>query len=617
MLPHFVGWLKGRCAASQPRRFTYRPRLDWLEDRLAPATLYKIVPSVGAGSLNSFTTLSQALAVAKDGDHIMVEPGANPGSATVFQNNLVLQGDPAAGYLGLQTNGTQIPSLVLFGNGNVVANLCVGSLTIGAGVTGENITGCLFNGTGIVQTPGTPTSFQTDGNNSVLGCTFVNGADVRMGSMGGSTFATAANDTISNNVFWNPTFNAIIVQNETGGLVVSNNRINHTDPNSGTIFIMAIDCVGTISGNVINGTAATGAVGILIKDFNVVDPQTTNLTVTNNVITTNQTGIEIQRFASTNTFAVALTNNTLASNQVGLVLTGNSAGNGADYGSLTITANDFRGYSGANGSFAILTTDNAFYPATAPTKSNVLTLQSNIFSAANPQTVISTSNSPGTTFNLTTLLSTGQYNLMAMFQALGGGPPTAAQFTSMTAAGPVVQALGAVTSSQAAKTFVDGLYVTLLGRMPGNGEDLGWITNLTVGGMTDEQAIVLFVTSGEYYGKVTQGSANPNAAWIQSLYTNLLGRQAGGAEINGWMSAVPTLGLGGIAQAFVSSAEFRIYQVNAMYGAGSMGVIFAPNLLKRRVVPSLTEVAGWTAPGLDLRAIEVQLLAGLEFALDG
>ena len=68
---------------------------------------------------------------------------------------------------------------------------------------------------------------------------------------------------------------------------------------------------------------------------------------------------------------------------------------------------------------------------------------------------------------------------------------------------------------------------------------------------------------------------------------------------------------------FVSSVEFRTDQVMAFYGGGAVGVIFAPNILKRPAIPTPAEVAGWADSALDLRTIEIMILSSAEFGANG
>ncbi len=127
--------------------------------------------------------------------------------------------------------------------------------------------------------------------------------------------------------------------------------------------------------------------------------------------------------------------------------------------------------------------------------------------------------------------------------------------------------------------------------------------------MTEEWLIDFFVTSPEYYARVSQGSDNPDGAWIQSLYVNLLGRRPAASEVKAWLGALPTLGMAGVAAAITGSHEFRSLQVEAFYGALPVGVIPAPDILHRGLPATAAEVAGWVNSGLDLLTIEVYFLA--------
>jgi hypothetical protein len=223
----------------------------------------------------------------------------------------------------------------------------------------------------------------------------------------------------------------------------------------------------------------------------------------------------------------------------------------------------------------------------------------------------------GSFIDISNPMTGGAANLTAMFETLGGGPPTAAQLTADSKLTAAAQAFAAVTSTQAARVFVDNLYVSLLGRMCGAGEDQGWVNHLSSGAATQEQVVAGFLTSTEYFNKVGAGSASPTGAWVQSLYTNLLGRQAATAEVNGWVGAVANIGTPGVAQAILNSAEFRADQLNGFYGAGDIGVVYAPAILKRSAPPSMAEITPWVVNGGTLRNIEIALLSSFEFSVAG
>src|SRR5580704_9404338 len=152
MIPHIFRWLR-RHPAKRSHRFDYRPRLDCLEERLTPA-LFKVALAVNVGQ-NTFTTLSQAVTTAQSGDTIEILAGANPGSATVTQDNLTIVGDPGGGYQGLQASGTHVPAIVLLGNNDTLRGLFVGSVNIGIGATGQTVVNCLLDGQGVTQAFGT------------------------------------------------------------------------------------------------------------------------------------------------------------------------------------------------------------------------------------------------------------------------------------------------------------------------------------------------------------------------------------------------------------------------------------------------------------------------------
>src|SRR5262249_26807818 len=195
----------------------------------------------------------------------------------------------------------------------------------------------------------------------------------------------------ANNLFFNAT-NAtsnvsVDIEHEVDGLLVAGNRIEHTDSTTQSIAILLRDCTGVVSGNVVH--AMDGAIaGLYIQDSGPMIPWT-DLTVSNNVFTTSGDGIAVFHNGKTNSFILALVNNTLAGSQVGLRLVGNNAGGGKDYGTITSSGNDFRGSYAGMGSHAIWAFDN--------TNTSTINAQGNLFSVADPQTVVSAANAPGTT----------------------------------------------------------------------------------------------------------------------------------------------------------------------------------------------------------------------------
>jgi len=609
-----------------------------LEDRTVPTTM-SVVPANGANGVSTFATLAQALALANPGDTILIDPGSTPTPGTsvvnVTKDGITVR-SPAIGPVGLQASGTELGHLVLAGNHDTLAELFVDQVDISPGKTGETLVNSIFNNGGINQLTGDGS--ETDGGNVVSGNTFLGPAAITLGYKN----ATGSSDQVTNNVFVNHlNTNAISAFNETGGLVISNNRIIGNDPTTAISAIFVQDSVGTISGNVIHLGNNGNNVGIQVQDGDDInadvstDNRTTNVTVSGNVITSKGagTGIYTVRNSDINKFSVSVANNALPGNLVGLYVQGNTDTGDADFGAVTAggqasgsinTANgpegfsansaggnDFRGYTGTNGSFAVLANDNAF-----GSSSKVLA-QSNIFSVADPTVVTDVSNAPAAVIDVSNAQTGGAANLIAMFDTVALSAPDQATLTNLSGASAADQAKAAVGSTTAVKAFVDGLYTGLLGRAPAGGEDQFWITVLQGGFLTEEQVIAGFASAPEYYNKVTQGSPNPNGTWIQSLYSNLLGRQASAPEVNYWLSVLPALGQTNVVSGFVNSAEFRADQVRSFYGVVPVGVVPAVNILKRLGVPSAGDLAYWVQSPFDLRTIETMFLAVPEFANNG
>jgi len=615
----FLSWLKNLTfTKSNTRRNDWRPHVELLEDRLTP-TLLIVAPQGQAVGANHYASLLQALGAAHNGDTIEILPGAKLGSkATVYQSNLTITGLPSAGALGLQSTGATINNLVIIGNNDTITNMAVGTVAIGLGNVHETFSSDIFYGLGIIQTMGTGSSGLVNGFDTVVGSTFTNGANVTLGNTAGSAYDTASNDTISNNLFLNPVGIAITVSNETSNLLISGNRIYHNDPATGAAFIMATDCVGIITGNTLQLQAGLSSVGILVQDSGLVDPETTALAITNNVITTNETAIEIIHQSAFNTFTISIANNVVAESFVGLILQGNGGGGALDFGTLTITGNDFRGFTGLLGNDAIIASDQgSVYFGTSGANSSAINATGNIFSTLTPANVISTALAPGLAINVNNSLLGVRGALTAMFATLNAGAPSAALLAADSRFSTLALAKAAVTSTTAMSSWVEGLSVALYGRQLTAQELKGWVAELSGGILTEEKVIVDFVTSTEYYNKVTQGASNPNGTWVQSLYLNLLGRQPTGTELTAALTVIRKLGLASFATALVNSAEFRTDQVEAYYGFPAVGVIPTPNIVKLAVTPTALQISSLVNSKLDLFSIQETLLASTAYAAGG
>jgi hypothetical protein len=112
-----------------------------------------------------------------------------------------------------------------------------------------------------------------------------------------------------------------------------------------------------------------------------------------------------------------------------------------------------------------------------------------------------------------------------------------------------------------------------------------------------------------------------DSSFIQSLYVGLLGRIAANAEVSAWLGLLPQLSRGAVANAILNSGEFRGDAVMQWYGAPlappASVLSLLPPLLHRAVPPSASEVNGWVSLNLDLLTLQTDFASGAEFFLNG
>jgi hypothetical protein len=159
-------------------------------------------------------------------------------------------------------------------------------------------------------------------------------------------------------------------------------------------------------------------------------------------------------------------------------------------------------------------------------------------------------------------------------------------------------------SPESLKRIVDGLYLKFLGRAADAGGEAGFIGFLQQGG-TIEQAINIFLSSDEYFNRVKDTFGDTQQSFIQSLYNNLLGRHAPGTEVQGWVSALPSLGRSGVINGFLTSQEFRARSVTQFFAT----------LLHRP--PNSSELSAQVNSTRDLLTIEIGIASLQEYFTDG
>jgi len=181
---------------------------------------------------------------------------------------------------------------------------------------------------------------------------------------------------------------------------------------------------------------------------------------------------------------------------------------------------------------------------------------------------------------------------------------TTGQITEAGAANAIAR------SPEALGDVVNGLYTKLLNRTADSAGLSFWV-NFMQGGGTEEQVIIGILSSTEY-GNL---ESTP-MAFVTSLYTNLMGRTGSPSEVGYWVKLVPSEGNVAVASAFVSSLEYRSFEVQQLYGfspAPTQSLANQlPNLLHRQLAPTAGEIIGWVGSPLDILSIQVAIATSPE-----
>jgi hypothetical protein len=597
---------------------------------------FSVVASA-ADNVTTFGNLHDLLnqANVQSGDVIQIEPGSTPGHIVDADipnvPNLTIQGDPNSDLISmpevfLDDNVTIDTTRQGFSFKHLQFDITNGTLQL---LANSAITDCHvkvdFAGEGIeVDGPtaavisdsyfetDNPQSSQADllrvatpgsSHNRITDNQFVafTGTDITLLDYAG---AAAGSDLVAHNTFNGNTGGSPLLQvtGSNKGLTIQGNTFTDGDP-----LGVAIEVVPDVHNLQILDNSISLPLGSSVSDGIVViagnSLSSSNMIIAHNHISTagQGTGIELRGQAPGVTLAARVEDNDLQGNGVGVFIAAGKNGSvtgidlgGGSQGSLG--ANNFRG-----DSFAITTTASA-----GPIQARM-----NIFSVTDPTTVIydhknnlaltpvvATSPLTGNaafvdTLYLDFLHRTGDVNN----QSDAGG-----WVTLLNQSTPAAAVANAIAHSQEALgVAVDGLYHRFLGRdsdPTGRAGFVGWLQS----GATLENVIAVMLASPEY-----QSHTNADAVFVESLYQNLLHRTGDVSEVLGWLGQLPQLGRAGVAQAFLSSQEYREWEVGDDYA----------HLLHRTAPPSAAEVDGWASSGMDILTIDAFIAASPEFQANG
>jgi uncharacterized protein YkwD len=152
--------------------------------------------------------------------------------------------------------------------------------------------------------------------------------------------------------------------------------------------------------------------------------------------------------------------------------------------------------------------------------------------------------------------------------------------------------------------WLPGIYQTLLGRAPRAGDMSYWL-NVLGSGATHEQVIAGILMSPEF-GSHTNGQP---AGWVDQVYQDLLGRHAGAADLTYWLGVINSgAGEGGAALQIMQSYEYQSHAWQAWLDQ------LYTNLLGRS--PASGDLAYWMSvwqAGITPQAVLASFLNSPEF----
>jgi hypothetical protein len=577
------------------------------------------VPAATPADSSHFHDLASADAAASPGDVIQIEPNSNPGTGTL-DKTLTVQGDAADSPSSLpQIANTTNSFLALAASGIVLNNLNLGLVQINLGQTGEMISNSL------VQVISQNSGAGTNGSDRIFNNTIA--GFVSLGNVS-NVSGSASGDQVINNNFINRLFtNSYLVSvDEDNGALIQGNYFTSTSTGAvAPILVQDSTSVSILNNRIALTVSDAGSFGIQV----VAQNRPASVTISNNRISTNNvaTGILFQK-SSPNSLSASVANNNLVLNLVGIAVIANFSSTDlgtidAGGGSLgSVGGNDFHGFTGSGGHFAITTSmQNGL------TTTDTLSALNNSFSVTPSSTVNATAGK----IDVSTALDANHTFVDTAYDDFlerSGNPAAGSELDfwagQLASSGQGVVANEIIRSTEGYTRLVDSLYEKILGRSDNSSEEAFWVSRLQSGATLDE-VITGFLGSAEYAARANTLAFAPISSdvnYIQSLYALLLGRTASASEVNGWVILLPSLGRTRVALAFVTSGEFRGDVVQALYSpnialpsTSFAGIV--PELLNRLALPSAAEVSFWVNSGLDLLSIEVAIAGSSEFFSNG
>jgi hypothetical protein len=651
--------------------------VEILESRTLLNNRFVVPVGVPADNQTTFTTLQAALTTPglASGDTIQIKPGSAPGNLKNADlpslTNLTILGDPAAALAAIPQFNITDPVVIAAGRaGFTLKGVNVGLVTAGSliftangTIVGSAVTDIGSSAANAITFAGTSDLLKESvltnnaplpsgsslvlvtppagSNNLITQNSFVANAPSDALLIYQAAAAVTVTDMVTTNSFLaNPgsnlaellwvgePVNPATPSGPIAGLTVQGNTFTASDADVAGIELNQTGLGTTVNGNVIN----LGGTSILNRGIVVVAGgagTTTTAGVFNNLINTNGsgTGLEVDLgSAATSVVNLDVHGNDFHGNRAGVLIqpaSGTSAAPlaGIDLGGgsqHSVGGNNFRTFNAAG-----TATSGAIVLSNIAAGQGTVSAQRNIFANnVTPRNVVWDPNNQVDLTNTLTPIAAFVQTVYEQFLHRAGdttNPSDAGGWVSFLApdvGGTPAGAVNAIAHSpEALGILVNGLFLKLLGRPVDPPSQSAFVSFLQHGG-TLEQAALIIIGSPEY-----AGPAVSDAAFIESLYSKVVGRVASPSEVNSWLNVLPALGRDGVAGFFVTSPEFRTNAVQQLYGftpAAPVSVAsLLPNLLHRSAAPPAAEVKGWVTSGLDLLGLAVGIASSPEYFAGG
>lgn len=580
-----------RSSVAAKTRRAARPSLEGLEDRNLMAVIH-VVPIDQPVDASHRHTLADAMPFAGVNGTVVIEPGAtgDAGTVNVTLDGLTITGNPSV-------PGASLARYTLNVNADNVTlkNLNLGDVTLSA--TGDHLTisrSLLVNYTETGAVTGT--GFNTLDQNTVTGAVTLSGNS-------GAGLVTGT--VVTHNTFQSVAPIILQMTNAIGSTVTDNTFVGDRVGQVG-IQVHSNSYNLTLSNNHIE-LFGNDSIGMMLMNTGGALGNQLTAKVHNNTIETNNDGTALycNIFGTGNLYVLQVQGNDFQNNLVGVDIYGVQGatgagqidlGNGSTLFGTSLGGNNFRGFTGQNGHYAIILRN---------TDANISVLaELNIYDAGvDPNTLVRDGNNAGGTghVDVSIPLSPNNAFVQNLYRIYLGRTATAGEMTSwanlIPSIGQAGVANGIVRSTESLTRIVNEFYIEYLGRTGDAGGLASWVSQLQSGvSLTKVEAG--FVASAEYLSHV-------NVDVVQALYINLLERPGAAIELAGWYNVMPQLGFQGVVEAFTNSTEHRNRIIADDFDA----------LLNR--IASASDLATFNSLAADPIALQIVLLSSPEFLQNG